>query len=161
MQPRIETLKEKKLVGKRLKMSYANNKTRELWSSFMPRIKDVNNRVSTDLFSLQIYDSLQFENFDPTREFEKWALIEVTDFDNVPNGLETFILNNGLYAVFIHKGSSNDNSTFQYIFSTWLPMSDYLLDDRPHFEILGYKYKNGDPNSEEEIWIPICDNASR
>jgi AraC family transcriptional regulator len=31
----------------------------------------------------------------------------------------------------------------------------YFLDDRPHFEILGDKYKNGDPDSEEEIWIPI------
>jgi len=29
------------------------------------------------------------------------------------------------------------------------------LDDRPHFEVLGDKYKNADPDSEEEIWIPI------
>jgi AraC family transcriptional regulator len=37
-----------------------------------------------------------------------------------------------------------------------LPLSkEYELDDRPHFEILGDKYKNNDPNSEEEIWIPI------
>ena len=31
----------------------------------------------------------------------------------------------------------------------------YTLDDRPHFEILGEKYKNQDPDSEEELWIPI------
>jgi AraC family transcriptional regulator len=36
-----------------------------------------------------------------------------------------------------------------------LPNSNYHLDDRPHFEILGEKYKNADPGSEEEIWIPI------
>jgi AraC family transcriptional regulator len=36
-----------------------------------------------------------------------------------------------------------------------VPASNYDLDDRPHFEILGDKYKNGDPNSEEDIWIPI------
>jgi AraC family transcriptional regulator len=29
------------------------------------------------------------------------------------------------------------------------------LDDRPHFEVLGEKYKNNDPTSEKEIWIPI------
>jgi AraC family transcriptional regulator len=45
--------------------------------------------------------------------------------------------------------------TFQYIFGTWLPNSEYVLDNRPHFEILGEKYKNDDPTSEEEIWIPI------
>jgi AraC family transcriptional regulator len=40
-------------------------------------------------------------------------------------------------------------------FSTWLPDSEYRLDVRPHFEVLGEKYKNDDPESEEEIWIPI------
>ena len=69
--------------------------------------------------------------------------------------METFSLAGGLYAVFDYKGSSNDPSIFQFIFGTWLPSSDYVLDDRPHFEVLGDKYKNNDPNSEEEIWIPI------
>jgi len=57
----------------------------------------------------------------------------------------------------IYKGSSADNSIFQYIYGQWLPNSNYLLDDKPHFEVLGEKYKNNDPNSEEEIWIPIKD----
>ena len=70
-------------------------------------------------------------------------------------GLETFVLPEGQYAVFQYKGLSSDNSIFQYIFGTWLPGSDYVLDDRPHFEVLGDKYKNNDPASEEEIWVPI------
>ncbi|MEP1984886.1 MAG: GyrI-like domain-containing protein, partial [Maribacter dokdonensis] len=37
----------------------------------------------------------------------------------------------------------------------WIPNSEYQLDGRPHFEVLGAKYKNNDPNSEEEVWIPI------
>jgi AraC family transcriptional regulator len=44
---------------------------------------------------------------------------------------------------------------FTYIFTRWLPASGYQLDNRPHFEILGDKYKNNDPESEEEIWIPV------
>jgi len=36
-----------------------------------------------------------------------------------------------------------------------VPSSDYELDNRPQFEILGQKYKNNDPSSEEEIWIPV------
>ncbi|MDP5096829.1 MAG: GyrI-like domain-containing protein [Flavobacterium sp.] len=36
-----------------------------------------------------------------------------------------------------------------------MPNSEYQLDNRPHFEILGAKYKNNAPDSEEEIWIPI------
>ena len=57
--------------------------------------------------------------------------------------------------IFDHKGSSSDHSIFEYIFSKWLPASKYEVDDRPHFEVLGLNYKNNDPESEEEIWIPI------
>jgi len=61
-----------------------------------------------------------------------------------------------LYALFYCKGLNTDTKVFQYIFGTWLPnTNDYLLDGRPHSKITGEKYKNGDQNSEEEIWIPI------
>jgi AraC family transcriptional regulator len=155
MVPRIEVLKEKKLVGKRLTMSLADNKTGVLWKSFIPECKDIINNLTNDFISMTVYKPTYFANFKPTNEFEKWAVIEVTDFDNIPNDMEPFTLKGGLYAVFDYKGSSTDIRIFQYIFGTWLPNSDYLLDNRPHFEILGEKYKNADPNSEEEIWIPI------
>ena len=157
MEPRIESLAEKKLVGKRIKMTFSNNKTFELWKSFMPRRKEILNCVTTDLFSMQIYDqNYDFNKFNPEAEFEKWAAMEVSDFNVIPNDMESFTLTGGLYAVFIHKGAASTGpKTFQYIFGTWLPKSDYLLDHRPHFEILGQKYINEDPASEEEIWIPI------
>ncbi|GAB6283324.1 MAG: hypothetical protein STSR0008_20860 [Ignavibacterium sp.] len=155
MQPRIENLKQKKLIGKRLTMSLADNKTGELWKNFMSKRREIINNLTNDLISMQVYKPTYFATFSPTNEFVKWAAVEVADFDNVPSDLETFILTGGLYAVFEYKGSSADSSVIQYIFETWLPNSDYLLDDRPHFEVLGEKYKNADPNSEEEIWIPI------
>jgi len=55
MQPRIETLKEKKLIGKRLTMSIANNKTGELWKSFIPRRCEITNNLNSDLISMQVY----------------------------------------------------------------------------------------------------------
>ncbi|RAK02673.1 AraC family transcriptional regulator [Larkinella arboricola] len=157
MTPRIETLPEKKLVGKRLRMSFANDRTGELWRSFMPRRKEIVNPVTTDLFSLQVYEKpFDYNTFTPTAEFEKWALVEVADFNHVPDGLETVILPDGLYAVFLYKGLPSEFAeTFHYIFGTWLPASNYVLDHRPHFEVLGEKYRNNDPDSEEEIWVPI------
>jgi AraC family transcriptional regulator len=56
---------------------------------------------------------------------------------------------------FYYKGSSTDTRIFQHIFETWLPQSGYELDNRPHFEVLGEKYRNNDPESEEDIYIPI------
>jgi AraC family transcriptional regulator len=155
MTPRIETLNEKKIAGIRLTMSFANYKVGELWKSFMPRRKEITNNLTNELISLAVYKPTHFANFNPTNEFERWAAVEVTDFDNLPNEMETFVLPGGLYAVFDYKGLSTDNSIFQYILGTWLPNSDYVLDDRPHFEVLGDKYKNNDPTSEEEIWIPV------
>jgi len=156
MEPRIVNLVGKRLVGKRMTMSFADNRTFELWRSFMPVRKEIQNSIGTDLYSLQIYAPLFFDNFDPTAKFEKWAAIEVSAFDLIPREMETFTLVSGLYAVFFYKGDANAAAgTFQYILGTWLPGSGYLLDDRPHFEILGEKFKNGDPSSEEEIWIPI------
>lgn len=156
MNPRIETLEEKRLVGRRLTMSLSDNKTRELWQSFMVRRNEIKNSIGNALYSMQVYDPSYFINFNPTTEFEKWATIEVTDFERVPDDMETFILPSGLYAVFLYKGAASEGPrTFQYIYGTWLPNSQYSLDDRPHFEILGDKYKNEDPNSEEEIWIPV------
>ncbi len=155
MTPRIETLNEKKIAGIRLTMSFANYKVGELWKSFIPRRKEITNNLTNDLISLAVYKPTHFANFNPTNEFERWAAVEVADFDNLPNEMEPFVLPSGLYAVFDYIGLSTDNSIFQYILGTWLPSSDYVLDDRPHFEVLGDKYKNNDPTSEEEIWIPI------
>lgn len=155
IEPRIETSNEKKLVGKRLTMSLSNNKTGELWRSFMLKRKEITNNLTNDFISMAIYTPTHFTDFKPTNDFEKWAAVEVTDFEDVPNEMETFTLKAGLYAVFDYKGLSTDNSIFQYIFGVWLPNSVYLLDDRPHFEVLGDKYKNADSDSEEEIWIPI------
>ena len=154
IRPRIKNLYKKKLIGKKSKMSLADNKTGELWKSFMPRRNEIANMKSNEMFSLQVHNE-PVRLGDLNQEFEKWALVEVTDFEIVPNEMETFELENGLYAVFNYKGMNTDNRIYIYIFSDWLPKSDYELDDRPHFEILGEKYKNGDPNSEEEIWIPI------
>ena len=156
MIPRIEKIHEKKLVGKRKTMSYANYTVGELWSSFMPRRKEITNNLSNDLVSLVVYKPNHFNDFNPTNEFERWASVEVVDFSNIPAEMETYILSSGLYAVFHYVGSSAGIASFyQNIFNVWLPNSDYILDDRPHFEILGEKYKNNDPLSEEDIWIPI------
>ena len=154
--PQIKTLAEKKLVGLHMTMSLAENKTHLLWRNFMPGQKDIKNTIGTDLYSLQILPPGYYENFSPANQFEKWALKEVRDFDAAPpEQMEPFVLPGGLYAVFHYKGLSSDPRIFQYIFATWLPASEYVLDQRPHFELLGEKYKNNDPESEEEIWIPV------
>ena len=154
-EPRIKELTNLSLVGVHQTMSLAENRTASLWQTFMPQLKELASRMGTDLYSLQQYPVDYFNSFDPTRSFEKWAAVAVSSVDPIPAGMDTLRLN-GTYAIFDFQGTPAEfGNAIQYILSIWLPQSDYKLDDRPHFELLGEKYKRNDPLSEEEIWIPI------
>lgn len=151
---RIENLAPKKLLGKQLTMSFANDRTAELWGSFMPLRRNIPQAVDANLYSMQVYPSLP--TFQENLEYVKWAAVEVPDYENISAGLEPYLLQGGLYAVFLHQGPpSAFQKTIHYIFQEWLPASGYQLDQREHFEVLGDKYKNNQADSEEEIWIPI------
>ena len=157
VKPRIEVIPEKLLIGKSMRMSLSKNKTSDLWKDFMTNKSVIENPVGTDLYSVQVYDQIEyFKKFSPDTEFTKWAVTEVKNHKNIPKGFLPFKLESGLYAVFFHKGlPSTFPKIIQFIFGEWLPNSEYDLDDRPHFELLGINYKNNDPSSEEELWIPI------
>jgi AraC family transcriptional regulator len=139
-----------------MKMSSLENKTSVLWKNFMTEKHKIKNTVNNYLYSLQIYDTDYFTNFNPGKEFIKYALVEVENFNNIPDKMESFILPAGLYVVFRYKGLPGDGTiAFQYIFEDWIPNSGYIIDSRPHFELLGEKYQNNSPDSEEDIYIPI------
>ncbi len=104
---------------------------------------------------IPVYPNDYYANFSPAATFTKWAVVEVSTLEEMPTGMKSIILTGGEYAVFTIKGADSTPSTFQYIFTQWLPNSIYILDNRPHFDILGEKTQQRDPDAEEEIWIPI------
>lgn len=137
-------------------ISFAQNTTPMLWKDFMPRRNEIGNAMGADLFSVCIYPTDFFSSFDVTKKFEKWAAMAVHSLVEIPSGMEVLTLKEGLYLTFIYKGLEKDYPpVFMDILNNWLPKNGYQLDDRPFFEILGDKYKNNTPESEEEIWIPI------
>lgn len=124
----------------------------------MPRRKEIANIVDGIYYSVQVYpDHFKMANFTPQTVFEKWAAVEVTELGPMPMDMESITLSEGKYAVFVHHGTMQSfPKTLQYIYQSWLPQSEYELDSRPHFEIMGDKYLGpNDPNSEEEVWIPV------
>ena len=137
-------------------MSMAHNQVQALWQQFMPRRQEIPEKIEGQYYSINVYsENFQMKDFTPQTEFERWAAIAVTEVVELPNGMDTITLS-GKYAVFQHKGpASTFPKTLQYIHGVWLPASEYELDDRPHFEILGEGYVPTDPNAEEEVWIPI------
>lgn len=155
-EPKIEILQSKKLIGQSIEMSLADNKTFELFSNFMPNRETIPNVLSNDIYEVMVYNATYFKNFSPMNIFNKWATLNVSKYNTIPDGMKTLDINTGLYAVFNYKGLPQGfGELIAYIMTQWLPKSNYQLDNRPHFNILGNKYKKGSPESEETVWIPI------
>ncbi len=154
--PKIETISEINLIGKRITMSFSNIQTPSLWKSFMPRRKEIKNTIGTEFYSVEIYKDLtHFQHFNPEKSFEKWAAVQVSNIEEIPSEMDSLIIPKGKYAVFNHRGKGSQASkVYRYILEDWLPNSEFALDNRPHFAVMGEKYKNEDPESEEELWFP-------
>lgn len=136
-------------------MSVAQDTTYDLFSSFMPRSKEIPNRLNSWIYDLRIYPQEYFTKFNPKAKFNKYALVEVGTPVHIPECMEEFTLEGGNYAVFTPRDGTAGFKVFEYIFTKWLPGSGYLLEPRPHFEKLqGDTHKN-DTNKSELIFIPV------
>lgn len=156
--PKFVEIEPRKLVGQYVETSISLDVTINLWKEFMSRHKEIVNRIDSEFYSVQVYpEGMQMSEFTTETSFERWAAVEVSSHDLIPDGMNATVLKGGLYAVFTHVGSVKEFvNTSNYIYGTWLPNSEYELDSRAHFELLGDKYLGHDhPESEEEIWIPI------
>lgn len=151
MQPKILTLQEKKLVGMQSQMLvHQHDEIIKLWKKFMPRKHEIKNVLNQEFIALQNYT--HFGDF--SKPYNVWASVEVSEFIELPDEMEGFTIPEGTYAVFLHKGM-DAGKTYHRIMTEWLPNSGYIIDDRPHFQIMGEKYKNGSPDSEEDFYVPV------
>ena len=144
------------IIGMHAIMSYTNYDATMVWQRYMPRRKEVSHTLNMDLYSIQVFSKSYWEQFNPSATFTKWVGVPVSQIDRVPIDMDVMIIPAGRYAVFTFVGNEQmAPAFFEKIYGEWLPNSIYDLDDRPHFEILGTKYKRSDPTSEETVWIPI------
>lgn len=151
MTPRIEHLEERIVVGMKSQMKQQQyQRIVELWKQFMPKHAQIQNRINQEFIALQNYSD--FGN--PADNFEIWACVEVANGNVLPEGMQSMQIPEGEYAVFLHKGM-NAGATYQKIMTEWLPTSGYKIANRPHFQVMGAKYKNGSPDSEEDFYIPV------
>ncbi|WP_299100011.1 GyrI-like domain-containing protein [uncultured Winogradskyella sp.] len=151
MTPKIISISEKKLIGKKSTMRHGEyGKIIALWKQFMPRKNEIKALINTELIAIQVYSN--FNAMD--KPFEIRACAEVSNFENIPTEMETFTIPSGDYAIFLHKGI-NASETYQKIMTEWLPSSGYKIDNRPHFQVMGAKYINGSPDSEEDFYVPV------
>lgn len=157
MKCRIENFPGILLAGHHTTSSFAQDNTAALWRSFMPLRNDIVARLGSDLYNVQQYPCLpNSEIFTADTQFTRWAAVAVKNGNRLPPSLHLLELPAGAYAVFCHRGGPETApQSFAYIYGQWLPASGFVLDHRPHFEVLGTRYNNSHPDSEEEIWVPV------
>jgi len=154
-EPRIEYLDKIQLIGLSIETSLVENKTYELWRNFKMTLKEIDELEAKTFYSVQKYSPDFPKAFSPSSKFRKWASIENIQKKEIPKTFDTIEIG-GLFAVFIHKGTTATfHLTTQYIFGVWLPSSTYELENNYHFELMDSKYDPNDPETSEEVWIPV------
>lgn len=145
------------LIGQSIETSLSSDETKSLWQSFKSNIDTIKHRKDDDFYSITNYNlDLNVMQLQPNAKFEKWAAVEVLDTNYIPKNMSTMLIERGLYAKFVHRGSHLIfHQTMQYVFGTWMPNSQYKVDNRPHFEIIKPDYKLNDAAAVEDIYVPI------
>lgn len=128
-----------------------------LWEQFgniYDEIPDKKHPARTFGICEKIYESYEL-NYD--MDFLEVIGVEVESFEEIPEYIATKKISSGKYAVFTHKGLLSDIiKTYQYIWGTWILLTDEVLDDREYFELYDTRFLGKDNiKSEMDIYIPI------
>lgn len=154
--PRIIRSPKIPLAGLHQPMTLYSDQSVHLWTRFMKLFVNETYRLGPNKYNVHLYPADYFSHFDPSKEFTKWAAAEHRG--DIPPTLEELEIPEGLYAVFIHTGpAATAFKTFEYIFQVWLPHSEYTIDQRPHFEVMGPGYEKDSESATEELWVPIAE----
>ncbi len=145
------------LVGIKIETNLQKNESVALWKKFKPRVKEISHKKNDRFYSVQNYFEFDPIQFTSETVFDKWAAVEVENEDKLPEGMQKLVIPAGIYATFVHRGTVMDFSkSLYYFFSQWLPNSDYVLENHPHFEVFDHRYLGPqNPDSIEDVFIPI------
>ena len=152
----IIQIQEIKQLEYQLTCHWSKKKHKYYGRRSFPGIHLIKNRIGSEKFRYKYIQKRVLSILWSKNIFTKWALVPVSTFDCIPDGMSSFVIPSGWYARFHYKGHpAAGASFFQTIFTQWVPKSGYQIDERPHFEMLGDRYDNNSVDSEEDVYIPI------
>jgi AraC family transcriptional regulator len=92
-------------------------------------------------------------DMDDDGRFHYLAGFEVSDAEDLPEGMEKWSVPEQQYAVF-PCSLKTIHETYQYIFETWLPQSGYTKADGPDFEFYGEAF-DMETGEGMAIYMPV------
>lgn len=153
MKPKIINDREFKIVGIRKLIKPGTDSFPKLWGEFFSRRNEIRNDVNQGV-ALGIYEHMPNN---AVEGFYYCACVEVSDFENIPEGMIYRTISSKTYAVFTHKGPMHEGKkTYDFIYGTWFPNSAYKAAEGDKIEL--YDDRSTDyssPDCEFDIYIPI------
>lgn len=148
LEPKIVHKDELKVVG----MPYYGNNSKgeisQIWGVFCKRMNEIKNKTNFEV-SYGVCDPEVSED----GKFHYTACVEVSSFEDIPEGMVTKVVPEGRYAVFTYNGPIEKIGEFyKKIYKDWLPNSEYEVEIRPDFE---YYDKRFCQKGELDIYVPI------
>jgi predicted transcriptional regulator YdeE len=135
-----------KYVGKNPQPDIGN-----LWDKFVPRMNEPVNRINPNVTYGVCYD------MDAEGNIYYIAGVEVSDFENLPEGFDTVEIPDNKYAVFTHKGSiANFSQTVAFVYGKWVkdPANNKKF-DAPDFELYDERFKGDAEDSECDLYVAV------
>lgn len=157
MEPKIVSLGEFKLVGMQYVGNNQNGEIPQMWGAFMHRSNEIKNIANSSV--AYGYAECRCEGeckCGQGGDFLYIAALEVSNFDEIPEGMVTRTVPPSKYAVFTHKGSIETlGITFNNIFSKWLPAAGLAPNQKFGFEYFDKRFNYSSEDSELDIYVPV------
>jgi len=149
MEPKIATRPAFTIVGMLYRGKNEKGEIPQMWDEFISRADEIKRKVNPHV----AYGVI--DNFDMrSGEFDYVAGFEVESIADIPEGMVSWEVPEGTYAVFTCTLPTLMEA-FQYAYKTWLPQSGYSRADGPEFELYDENFDPEDESSEMYIYIPI------
>ena len=146
-------LEKSTFMGFSTETSLLEDQTALVFKQLMIWRKDSEEHRAQPVYDIKVYPEAYFSSFNPSRSFTKWAAVLQKDTMQVEE-LQSYVVDKGLYLCFTCEGRVSAQF-FQELYSSWLPQSEYELDDRPHFDKLWPDPAQRGAVLKEEIYIPV------
>jgi predicted transcriptional regulator YdeE/DNA-binding transcriptional MerR regulator len=149
MEPKIVSQPAFTVVGMKYRGKNENNEIPQLWQAFGPRMGEVQHKVAPEV-AYGVCSTFD----EQSGEFDYVAGFEVDSTAGIPEGMVSFEVPGGKYAIFTCT-LPTIGEAYKYAFETWLPQSGHRRADRPDFELYDEKFEPSVLDSEMFIYIPI------
>jgi len=146
---------EIKLVGMMERIVMPNNTIPQLWEKFNKRFGEIKNTVSMACYGVA-------DNMAESYKFDETVAVEVSSFEDVPEGMITKTIVPKKYLVFTFKGfivgkngEMNLSKAYEDIYGNILPKLGFEIDNEFNFELYDERFSHDSEDSEFDIYVPV------